>query len=428
MITCPNCGAENRDGAPFCRMCAASLEAAGASMQMPAPPLQITCPVCKTTNDADWAFCQECGYKLSAEKPKTEPVQPPPTPPSSFDRETVIMRDTGTAPINKPVFDPAATVVDMQIPPVEAAVNPPPVERIPTAPVSQPPTPPKTESTLPPVPPTVVHQAPTVVTNSPSTAPVPPTVVHTAPTDVQVENKMTEPKPAVTGSPELTTAPTFFNTASDEATTIVEESQNYAPVKSGNEVVCPKCVHKSAAGSLFCANCGAALTPSALTPSALTPSIPIPPPVPQTVPTPVATTPTPVAPTPVAPTPVVPTAPTNVPTAPASSGAGHTLVISSMPAPPAVQGRLHLVMEGGQTGEVYDLQEETGIGRTTGQITFPHDGYMSGRHSKIIQRGSDFFLVDEGSRNGTFVRIKGEVKLEPGDMILVGKQLFRFEK
>lgn len=104
------------------------------------------------------------------------------------------------------------------------------------------------------------------------------------------------------------------------------------------------------------------------------------------------------------------------------------MVISSQPAPPPViKGRLHLVMEGGQAGEVYELDAETVIGRSNGEITFPHDGFMSGKHARIERRGGNFILTDEGSRNGTFVKIKGEVELKPGDTILVGKQLFRFE-
>jgi hypothetical protein len=109
---------------------------------------------------------------------------------------------------------------------------------------------------------------------------------------------------------------------------------------------------------------------------------------------------------------------------------GKTMVISSESGEAArtsVRGRLHLVMEGGQPGDVYELGDETVIGRTNGIITFPHDGFMSGRHARIVKRGATFALTDEGSRNGTFIKIKGEIELEPGDMILVGKQLFRFE-
>jgi hypothetical protein len=102
-----------------------------------------------------------------------------------------------------------------------------------------------------------------------------------------------------------------------------------------------------------------------------------------------------------------------------------TIVMSSVQATP--KGRLHLIMEGGQQGEVYELKDDTAIGRTMGDISFPHDGFMSSRHARIVRRDDSFVLVDEGSRNGTFIKIKNEVELKPGDMILIGKQLFRFE-
>jgi len=102
-----------------------------------------------------------------------------------------------------------------------------------------------------------------------------------------------------------------------------------------------------------------------------------------------------------------------------------TMVMSSIAATP--KARLHLIMEGGQQGEVYDLKDDTMIGRTMGDISFPHDGFMSSKHARIARRGDKFVLTDEGSRNGTFIKIKSEVELKPGDMILIGKQLFRFE-
>jgi hypothetical protein len=90
---------------------------------------------------------------------------------------------------------------------------------------------------------------------------------------------------------------------------------------------------------------------------------------------------------------------------------------------------IQLITEGGQVGEIHAIERaETVIGRVDGDLIFPHDGYMSGRHAVITERDGRYLLVDQSSRNGTFVRIKGEVELQPGDMFLVGKQLFRFEK
>ncbi|MFY9610943.1 MAG: zinc-ribbon domain-containing protein [Blastocatellia bacterium] len=111
--------------------------------------------------------------------------------------------------------------------------------------------------------------------------------------------------------------------------------------------------------------------------------------------------------------------------APIAGGPPQTMVMSSPVKP--IRARLYLVMEGGQQGDVYDLEDETVVGRASGEITFPHDGFMSGRHARIVRRGASFVLTDEGSRNGTFIKIKDEVELKPGDMILVGKQLFRFD-
>jgi FHA domain-containing protein/zinc ribbon protein len=144
-----------------------------------------------------------------------------------------------------------------------------------------------------------------------------------------------------------------------------ESVQSVPASAKGPGINCQQCGHANAVGSAFCAACG---------------------------------TPIPVA---------------------------KTIVMSSVVAPP--KGRLHLIMEGGQQGEVYDLKEDTMVGRVGGDISFPHDGFMSGRHARIARRGSSFYLTDEGSRNGTFIKIKGEVELKPGDMVLIGKQLFRFE-
>jgi pSer/pThr/pTyr-binding forkhead associated (FHA) protein len=103
--------------------------------------------------------------------------------------------------------------------------------------------------------------------------------------------------------------------------------------------------------------------------------------------------------------------------------------MSSQPVAAAPKpAKLLLIMEGGETGETYELRPtETVIGRVDGDIKFPHDGYMSGRHARIIQRNGHFYLLDNNSRNGTFIKIHQEVELNPGDVLLVGKQLFRFE-
>jgi ribosomal protein L40E len=88
---------------------------------------------------------------------------------------------------------------------------------------------------------------------------------------------------------------------------------------------------------------------------------------------------------------------------------------------------LRLLVEPGAQGPIYEIKDEISIGRIQGNITFPNDGYMSNSHARIVRRGKDFILVDEESSNGIFIKMKGETKLSPGDVILIGRQLFRFE-
>lgn len=90
---------------------------------------------------------------------------------------------------------------------------------------------------------------------------------------------------------------------------------------------------------------------------------------------------------------------------------------------------LKQITEGGQVGDSYSLErEKTTIGRSRADITFPHDGFMSGLHARIVERDGRYYLIDENSRNGTFIQIHEEIELKPGDMLIVGKQVFKFEK
>jgi hypothetical protein len=213
-------------------------------------------------------------------------------------------------------------------------------------------------------------EQPTVVTPTPV---IPPPIVRglkTVPSkvpdnDVRAESEMPSKPTHVPSGLETVVdrTPAPTEPPTPPATEIVHSE----PLPSGIDggVPCPKCGRVNAADSAFCASCGGSIQ------------------------------------------------------------VARTIVMASVPAP--AKGKLHLIMEGGQPGEIYDLKDETTVGRTTGDITFPHDGFMSGKHARVIRRGATFVLVDEESRNGTFIKIKGEVELKPGDMVLIGRQLFRFE-
>jgi class 3 adenylate cyclase/pSer/pThr/pTyr-binding forkhead associated (FHA) protein len=68
---------------------------------------------------------------------------------------------------------------------------------------------------------------------------------------------------------------------------------------------------------------------------------------------------------------------------------------------------------------------ETSFGRSKGTYTFPDDLYMSTAHARIALRGSEYFLDDLGSTNGTFARIRKCALIRDGDTVRVGRQLLR---
>jgi pSer/pThr/pTyr-binding forkhead associated (FHA) protein len=91
-------------------------------------------------------------------------------------------------------------------------------------------------------------------------------------------------------------------------------------------------------------------------------------------------------------------------------------------------GRLRQLTLAGTTRDVWHLtRPELVLGREEGDITFPDDEFMSRRHTAVKWNGTQVELADLHSSNGTFVRLRGERELVPGDILRAGDQLLRFE-
>jgi pSer/pThr/pTyr-binding forkhead associated (FHA) protein len=88
-------------------------------------------------------------------------------------------------------------------------------------------------------------------------------------------------------------------------------------------------------------------------------------------------------------------------------------------------GRLTVLLENGMPGDVHHLAAaEVVIGRDEGDLRFPDDEHLSRKHARLRPPGE---LGDAGSANGTFVRLRGETELTPGDVLRAGGQVLRFE-
>jgi pSer/pThr/pTyr-binding forkhead associated (FHA) protein len=97
-------------------------------------------------------------------------------------------------------------------------------------------------------------------------------------------------------------------------------------------------------------------------------------------------------------------------------------------ATPAWKFRLVQLLKGGVEGNVFCFSSKVAtIGREDGDLNFPDDRYISYQHAMIENRDGKFFLVDRGSRNGTYVRVEHMQELVKGDIVYVGRSLLRVE-
>jgi pSer/pThr/pTyr-binding forkhead associated (FHA) protein len=112
----------------------------------------------------------------------------------------------------------------------------------------------------------------------------------------------------------------------------------------------------------------------------------------------------------------------------------HGTLLFGSPAAPRYARLCQRTVEGIARDIYYVRKVETVLGRESGDVVFTEDPFLSRRHAAIrllSREGTTtdlrFALVDLGSSNGTFLRIRGDVELAPGDHFRVGQQLFRID-
>ena len=123
----------------------------------------------------------------------------------------------------------------------------------------------------------------------------------------------------------------------------------------------------------------------------------------------------------------------------------HGTLLFGSPASPRYARLSQRSVEGIALDVHYIQKMETVLGRESGDLVFTEDPFLSRRHAAVRliehaeQNGSalttgaistepiSFALVDLGSSNGTFLRIRKDVDLRSGDQFRVGQQLFRID-
>jgi len=113
--------------------------------------------------------------------------------------------------------------------------------------------------------------------------------------------------------------------------------------------------------------------------------------------------------------------------------AGGTVVMKASPvaavvAKPRVQYSLVVVRPDGSPGQACVLEKPvTVLGRLEGDIVFPDDTLVSRRHARFTLSEEGVTVEDLKSANGVFWRLRDRHRLEDGDIILMGRQMFRFQ-
>lgn len=90
--------------------------------------------------------------------------------------------------------------------------------------------------------------------------------------------------------------------------------------------------------------------------------------------------------------------------------------------------RVVQVFEGGAHGLTHcPKTSKVTIGRHGCDLNVPGDKFLSPEHCSVERDADGFSLVDSDSKNGTYVRIKGEHAVDHGDYFIVGREVLRVE-
>lgn len=99
-------------------------------------------------------------------------------------------------------------------------------------------------------------------------------------------------------------------------------------------------------------------------------------------------------------------------------------------ASPARKGTfaVHQVFEGGTVGASALVSSNfITVGGKGSVLDLGHDPSVSQDHARIFEEDGVVWIEDEGSTNGTYVRIQGETAIEHGDLLWIGQQLVRID-
>ncbi|MEO6120212.1 MAG: adenylate/guanylate cyclase domain-containing protein [Terriglobales bacterium] len=110
---------------------------------------------------------------------------------------------------------------------------------------------------------------------------------------------------------------------------------------------------------------------------------------------------------------------------PQPAPAAHSMIMKVLDFSEQVKVRLTQVRTDGQAGREFEVSQQSIVGRTQGDITFPQDAQMQPQHCRLnIEVGQLWAApIDQAP---VFFSLVGTYRLEPGDIVRIGNQMFEF--
>ena len=93
---------------------------------------------------------------------------------------------------------------------------------------------------------------------------------------------------------------------------------------------------------------------------------------------------------------------------------------------PRIEAQISEKKHDGSWGDPLQVVGSVSIGRANCEINYPDDARLSDRHALLSNREGKLLLEDLGSPSGTYIKQRQDSELVPGDIFILGQDLFRF--
>jgi len=83
-----------------------------------------------------------------------------------------------------------------------------------------------------------------------------------------------------------------------------------------------------------------------------------------------------------------------------------------------------------EKGMIFNLTQKLSLGRETSNDLTISDPFVSLKHALIVQKRGRFWILDQGSLNGTYLnkkRLEKQTVLKVNDFIEIGNTVFQFK-